>query len=264
MNIGVIGMGKMGSAICDGIISDNNMTHSLCVYDSDSSKLSSYTDPNITIASDLHQLLKSSRIVLLCIKPQQISELLESIKDFPNLYDLIFVSIIAGISTSYIKSVLGECVPCIRVMPNLCARISSGMSAIIPNPGISDDDYHFVVSIFESIGHVEIVEESLFDDVVALNGSSPAYFFYVVKAMEDYALEHGFSKDAARKLIIRTMEGSAKILLENDNTEQLIKDVCSPGGTTLAALSVFDKYHVDKIINQAMDRCSERSSELSR
>lgn len=103
------------------------------------------------------------------------------------------------------------------------------------------------------------------DDFIAVSGSSPAFFFRMAAAMVDAARAAGIDPDLALSMVAQTMAGSAAMLLETGQTAQeLTRQVCSPGGTTLAALTAFDDYRFEEMIAQAATRCAQRSRELGK
>ena len=195
--------------------------------------------------------------------------------------NIIIVSIAAGVSINYLEKlfytnestlVSNELVEdyeddyrfkIVRTMPNMPASVGEGMTGIAINKYVKFSDIDKVLKIFSSFGKVEIVEEKLMDAVVALSGSSPAYMYLILDAMASAAEKEGMKKEVALKFAAQAMIGSGKVILEQKtDTAKLIKDVCSPGGTTIEAIDVLEENNVRDIFIEAMEACIEKSKKL--
>ena len=122
-----------------------------------------------------------------------------------------------------------------------------------------------VLDLFSAAGAVAVIDESQMDDIISVNGSSPAWFFRMADIMVRRAVSAGIDARTALTLTAKTMEGSARLLQESGKTpEELCRQVCSPGGTTLASLSAFEDRDFDGLMLDAMDRCTKRSKELGK
>lgn len=262
--LGFIGVGNMAGAIISGIISRKSFgENDLTIYDKDTSK---YEKFNIKPSESISELCKASDIIFLCVKPQIYSAVLDEIcvgtsKD--ELKSKTFVTIAAGISTSYICKKLGVDVAVIRIMPNTPLLIGEGASAICRNDYVSDAEFTTVLDIFSSLGVCKILTEDMMNRVIAVNGSSPAYVYLFAKAMCDAAKEQGITEDML-PLVIQTFIGSAKMMEQSSMTpDELIKMVTSPNGTTLAALQSFDADGFCDVIKRAMQKCTDRAEEIA-
>ena len=177
------------------------------------------------------------------------------------LKEKIVISIAPGKTIAYFEDILGENCKIIRTMPNTPAMVGEAMTAICPNSKVSEDELDFVMNFLSSFGKAELIEERLFDAVVAVAGSSPAYTFIYMEAMADAAVRAGMSRDKAYNFAAQAVLGSAKLLLETKEHPAVLKDqVCSPGGTTIEALAVLEesgfRSAVIKAMGAVMRRCS--------
>lgn len=261
--IGFIGAGNMATAIIDGLIrNDANSAGNITVFDVMTEKLDIIAKKGVMTAASAEQVVAFSDITVLAVKPQNYPEVLESIKKAVNS-EKIIVTIAAGISTDYIAKAVGcEC-PMVRVMPNTPLLLGAGATAV-SRRNISDEDFKCVYDMFANGGVVEILDESLMNSVIAVNGSSPAYIYLFAKAMVDYAQKEGITYDSALKLVCATLKGSAEMLEHSGDTpDTLIKKVSSPGGTTLKALEKLEEKSFYNSIIEAMDACTKRANELS-
>ncbi|UCF44551.1 MAG: pyrroline-5-carboxylate reductase [Planctomycetota bacterium] len=219
----------------------------------------------VTAVATNSELAGKVNILVLSVKPQNMVEALESIRDAARAETLI-ISIAAGIKVSNISAVLGE-VPIVRVMPNTPALIGEGASALFANekakPTLSKAE-----KIFASVGKaVTVDDESLIDAVTAVSGSGPAYYFLLTEEMIRAAGELGLPEDVAKDLVLQTAKGAALLAVERDKqgetAAELRRKVTSPGGTTEAALKVFAAKDFSRLVNEALTAARDRSKQLS-
>ena len=259
MKFGIIGAGKMGSAIGFGVIKSGLFKKDEVIFaDSFAPRIEELNNSGYKTMSNV-ELYQNADIVLLAVKPQQINDILDELSKIANHAKTI-ITIAAGISIDYIKSYLKD-VNVARVMPNTPALINYGTSAVCFDGEINTT----VVKIFESVGSVTIITEDKMNEVIPLNGSFPAYGYYFALSFIKAGMEAGFTYEQCKKLVCGSMIGSANMILECDKPiEQLIKDVCSPGGTTIEGVKVFDNYNMDKIVKDCFDACVNRAYELGK
>lgn len=259
MKFGIIGSGKMGSAIGMGVIKSGVFKKDEVIFaDSYAPRIEELNNGGYKTASNV-ELYQNADIVLLAVKPQQIDAILEELSKVSNHAKTI-ITIAAGISIEHIKKYLKD-VFVARVMPNTPALINYGTSAICFDDKINET----VIKIFESVGTVTIITEDKMNEVIPLNGSFPAYGYYFALSFIKAGMEAGFSYEQCKDLVCGSMIGSAKMIQEVDKPiEQLIKDVCSPGGTTIEGVKVFDEANLDKIVKDCFDACVKRAYELGK
>lgn len=269
--IGFIGAGNISEAIIKGMLSAKLAPPSRVIAsDKDSSKLASLAEKyEIRVMSANSSVVKDSDVVVMAIKPSDMEEaLLETAKDFDKRK--LLISVAAGKRTKYMEDALirgGLKIPppVIRAMPNTPALVKAGATGIFAGEGATKDDLDIARRIFSSIGEVAVVEdESLMDAITGVSGSGPAYVFLFMASMIEAAEKNGISRDDAKKLVIQTTLGAAKLAKESD-TElfELIRMVSSPGGTTVAGLKVFEESGIRKIVEKAVDAAIKRAKELS-
>ena len=263
--IGFIGAGNMGGALINGIIrADIAQKDDIFVYDKDAEKVESFCAQGFNACASTLDTAKKSDYVFLCVKPQNYEEVLLELKD-DELKDKVFITIAAGISIAYIKNMLGFDAKVIRVMPNTPLLIGYGASAISTKEPVSQEEFDFVKDIFATSGICEVIDESLMNEIISINGSSPAYFYYFIDIMANFADSRGIDKEVATRLIVDSMIGSAKMVVETAKTPtELINMVTSPGGTTLEAMKVFYDEDIKAIFEEAMTKCNKRADELGR
>ena len=263
--IGFIGAGNMAGAIINGVINTGTYAaENLFVYDVFPEKLQSFEVKGVRSFPDASALTKECDVIFLSVKPQNFAEVLESVK--PSVTsEKLFVTIAAGISTSYIQNAVACNCPVIRVMPNTPLLLGKGATAMCRSNEVTDDQFALIQGFFASCGTVAVLDESQLNAVISVNGSSPAYIYLFAKAMVDSAEKQGIDRAIALQLVCQTLIGSAAMLSQpNTDPEELIKMVSSPGGTTLNALDVLYERHFEEIIDEAMLACTRRAEELGR
>jgi pyrroline-5-carboxylate reductase len=259
-NIGFIGVGNMGYAMIKGIVSslqDMNMVYT----DINREKLVQINkEVNYEYVDNNIECVKQSKYVVLAIKPQYYEEVLMDIKEAIT-DEHIIISIAPGIKINYLKSILGETVKIVRAMPNTPALVGQGMSAISFSGDIFlDNEKAVITDIFNSFGEVVTLPEHLIDAVVPISGSSPAYVYMFIEAMADAGVLFGLSRDISYKLASQAILGSAKMVLETNQHPAQLKDaVCSPGGTTIEAVTELEKNGFRSAIMEAMKVCYNKT-----
>lgn len=263
--IGFIGAGNMATAIINGLITNKAaLPENLNVFDLDKEKRAIMAQKGINTPQSSKDVVTQSDIIVLAVKPQNYSEILQEIKPCVNESKII-VSIAAGISISYVRNELGVDCPMVRVMPNTPLLLGKGATALCPSENISNEDFETVKKMFSLSGAVEILTEDHMNEIISVNGSSPAYIYLFAKVMADYAKSCDIDYDKAMNLICATLVGSAEMLKNSgDNVETLIEKVSSKGGTTIAALNKLREYKFEEAVTEAMKACTNRAEELGK
>lgn len=260
--LGFIGFGNMASAIAGGIVKSNIIpTSNVFVYDINENATTHATSLGFNASSSESDVIMQSDYVFLCVKPQHFTELYSKITC--DLSSKIFISIAAGVTISSIKENLNAN-SVIRAMPNTPLLLGCGSTALTKCSATKSVDFNFVKQIFESVGTVYEVPEEKFNEIINVNGSTPAYIYYFSKIIIDYAIEHGISPDIALNMFCDTLKGSAEMLAKTDKTPQeLIEMVSSKGGTTVAAVTTFNETGFKESLVAGLDACLKRAKELS-
>lgn len=262
--LGIIGCGNMGEALLKGIIdSDAVGLEEIIIYDKDSDRRSYLKSQySINLSDNLKDTLDSENI-LLAIKPQNLHEFIEQVKEI-KLEGKNIISILAGIPTGYFEKKLGR-LSVIRIMPNTPALVKQGMLVISRGEYASQRDLDFARMITSNLGEAVVVEEKFQNLATALSGSGPAYYFLFCKCLIDAAEKKGMDRQVAKKLVVETMAGSAALIKESGRElGQLIAMVTSPGGTTEKALEQFRAWNIEEMVRSAIESAIGRAHELER
>lgn len=254
--LGIIGFGNMGKAIALGALNSGVIKpNELAVCDLDMAKLSELPDEVFT-TSDVRDLNKCE-YVLFAVKPQGFATVAKQYSG-----DATVVSIMAGVKVGTIMSLTGASSVC-RIMPNTPCLVEKGMCAL-SFVNCTEDSKAFLTELFSAIGDVVTVDEEMLDAVTAVSGSGPAYVYYFVRAMAESGAKLGLSEDISLRLALQTFEGAVEMVRTTQKPlDELIKNVCSPGGTTIQAINHFDEAGLGDVISKGMEKCAKRSAELS-
>lgn len=263
--VGFIGAGNMGYAIIKGICGcKNGGEMSLYAYDVAAAALERLAEFGVTPCSSEAELAERCDYIFLAVKPQQLDTVMDNIGGAVTK-DKAVISICAGITAEYICSKTVSDAKVVLVMPNTPLLLGEGASALSRNGNVSDSEFEFVKNIFASCGKVAVVPENKMKEIIAVNGSSPAFIYLFAKAFIDYAASVGIDSGAAKELFAQSLVGSAKMLTDSGYTvEELIKMVSSPGGTTLAGLDELYKGKLEETVTKACESCTRRAYELSK
>lgn len=261
--VGFVGGGNMACAILSGALRQSVVRpENVILSNPHLEKLESFRIQGVRVTTSNVEAAKGAGIVILAVKPQKFEEVLPQIA--PHVEGKCVVSIAAGISSDYIKQRLpGAHV--VRVMPNTPLLVGKGITALAQAPDVPEAYWDAVKELFSAAGQTVTVPEAQINAVIAVSGSSPAYFFRMAAVMAREGERLGLDRDLAVQLAACTMEGAAAMLQKSGKTpEELTAQVCSPGGTTLAALSAFDDGDFEGMMAGAMDRCVKRAQELGK
>lgn len=265
--IGFIGGGNMASSLINGLIASGHSPDQLWVSDTNQEILDSLAaNLKINVSVNNNDIVNQVDVVVLAVKPQVLHAVAEQVADGIRNRKLLVVSIAAGISQDSLSEWLGEEVAIVRCMPNTPALVRTGATALYASSKVSDEQKDLAENILRSVGiSLWVDHESELDAVTAVSGSGPAYYFLLMEAMEQAALELGLAEHTARLLIQQTALGAAKIALESDETPgQLRQRVTSPGGTTEQALKTFEEGAFTQLVSKALHAARDRSIEISK
>jgi len=201
-------------------------------------------------------------IVVLSVKPQILSKVLEEISDSVRA-DSLVISIAAGVPVALIQTKLRKGTRVVRAMPNTPALVDSAATAIAGGEHAQESDLEDAKRIFDAIGITVVLDETLLDAVTGLSGSGPAYVFLILEALSDAGVKVGLSRRTAQLLAAQTLLGSAKLLLETNEHPGHLKDmVTSPGGTAITGLHTLEHGGLRTTLMNAVEAATRRSREL--
>ena len=262
MKLGVIGCGKMGSALLGGIIESGICSgDDTLVFDTYEPAVKALSEKTgAREASSNAEVVDHADVVLICVKPQVMTTTLGELGEAENK---LLISIAAGVKIDVIESAFENRHRVIRVMPNTPALVGKGASAFSLGSRADAADADLTRQLLESVGYVCEVAESDLDTVTALSGSGPAYVFLLIESLVDAAVSQGLDPEFAHHLAIQTVGGAAQLAEQSDESPATLREnVTSPNGTTFAALESFRSDNFSTIVKRALDAARDRSIEL--
>lgn len=265
MSIGFIGCGNMASAIICGIIDNKAVkAEEVNVFDvyapaTDSIK----AKYNINVFDTEEEIAINSDTVVLAVKPNILSSVLKKIDGALGNKETLIISIAAGKSIEFIANEFTHDNRIIRVMPNINAKVSEAICAYTANAKATDDDKKLTEKIFSAVGKIIYLEENYFPLFGVLGGCTPALAYMFIDELARAGVKNGMKKDVALKISAQAVLGSAKMILESDeHPYELIDKVCSPGGTTIEAVTSLQESRFNSAIHKAVDKAVEKDSKL--
>ena len=245
MKFGFIGAGNMAAAIIKG------MTIGTKSYKGEDISVTSKTVTSAQKLADLcgavalfsaADVVKESDVLVLAVKPHVLASVVPALKEEIAAKKPLVVSIAAGKTLDYLAELLPEGTPIVRVMPNINAKIGASTNGMCANAFVTEEQKKIVKGMFETIGTVIEVDEAHFGIFTVLAGSAPAFHYLYMDALARAAVKAGMPKKQALEIAAAAVAGSAKMVLESGKHPGELKDmVCSPGGTTIAAVHALEK-----------------------
>jgi len=266
-NIAFIGGGNMARSLIGGLVAAGTPSGRISVSEPQPELRNSLQENfGINVYADNISAAAGAQVIVLAVKPQVLQKVVVQLGSLVSEHQPLLVSVAAGITSASIERWVGGQPALVRVMPNTPALVGAGISALYANKDVDEDQRKLAQTIMSTVGKtVWIEDENLMDAVTAVSGSGPAYFFYVMQAINDAAVTEGLDADTARLLTLETALGAARLALESaEDPGTLQKRVTSPGGTTEAAINVLDSSEASKAFQKAISAACARGGELAK
>ena len=264
--IGLIGAGNMARALVRGLLQAGHPAGRLQVADPDPAQLEQVValHASVGIHGDNKDVAGIADVLVLAVKPQLMAGVAQRIAAGPRRSGQLILSVAAGITLGSLRSWFGPDAPLVRVMPNQPATIGAGISGLAASDSVGEQERQIAQYIASATGQaLWLQDEGLMDAVTAVSGSGPAYFYLLMEHMERAAVELGLSPEIAAALTRETALGAARVVIETKAEPALLRAaVTSPGGTTAAALRVFEGANLGAIVRRALAAARDRSAEL--
>ncbi|KAL4401580.1 delta 1-pyrroline-5-carboxylate reductase [Malassezia pachydermatis] len=223
-----------------------------------------YENVEILVQNNV-EAAKQGDIVLLCCKPQRVTEFLSEEGMREALEGKILVSIVAGITSARLATMVGPTTKVVRAMPNTPSKIREGMTVISNEPHLSQMDRDVLASIFSAVGTCRFLDEKYFDAATALAGSGPAFVALFLEAMADGGVMMGLPRPEALELAAQTMQGAARMVLQTGMHPAAIKDsVTTPGGCTIAGLLQMEDGNLRSTVARTIQTAAEHAAGLGK
>ncbi len=262
--IGFIGGGNMAEAIIKGLISGGMPPRNIIVSDPVQGRRATLSSTlSVRVTDENNDAAKESDIVVLAIKPQVAASVMTGLESSITPQKLV-ISIMAGISTTFIEESLQNGVRVVRAMPNTPALVQAAATAICAGRRATSEDMGLAAELFKLVGTVATVTERQMDAVTGLSGSGPAYAFSFIEALADAGVKNGLPRETAVELAVQTVLGAALLVKQTGDHPAVLRDrVSSPGGTTISALHTLENGRFHGLIMDAIDAAVKRSKDLA-
>lgn len=266
MKIGVIGCGKMGTALVKGVIAQGMVSaeNVMGVARTETSRKRFSEETSAAAVADLAELVAACDVFLLCTKPQDIVATLGACAFKPGEGKLL-VSVAAGVTLAKLEANVPDCVRVVRTMPNTPSLVGKGATAYTLGARCIAGDRETVESLLGAVGISVEVPEKQMDAVTGVSGSGPAYIYLIIEALADGGVREGLPRAEALRLAAQTVSGAAEMVIRTGMHPAVLKDnVTSPGGTTIAGLAVLEEKNVRSALISAVSAAAARAAELGR
>jgi pyrroline-5-carboxylate reductase len=264
--IAFIGGGNMARSLIGGLVARGSDAASVRVVDPNADSRDALArDFGVRTFADASEAVDGAVTWVLATKPQVLRGVCESLAGVAQTTRPLVLSIAAGITATQLDRWLGGNVPVVRTMPNTPALLGAGVTGLFANARVDEAGRARAQALLESAGEtVWIDDEARMDAVTAVSGSGPAYIFLLAEAMEEAAIAQGLPAQDARTLVLQTVLGAARMLVESDEAPaELRRRVTSPGGTTQAAIETFEAGGLRTLVAEAIANAARRGGELS-
>ena len=266
LNVAFVGAGAMASAMIGGLLARHDVqAGGIVASDRHQERLDAVGGQfGVRTTLDNREAALNAQVIVLSVKPQVLPGVLAELRGAGAIdASALVVSIVAGATIASISTGLGHRA-IVRTMPNTPAQVGEGMTVWTATPEVSEVQREQAGAIVAALGRqLFVAEEKFLDMATAISGSGPAYVFLMMEALIDAAVHLGFSRDAAREMVVQTIRGSA-IYAEHQpvHPAELRNRVTSPGGTSADALYQLEKGGFRTVMSDAVLAAYERSVAL--
>ncbi len=266
MKLGFIGTGNLASAILRGVVaSENTLPSEILIYDLNKDKLCELKEElSVCIAESASQVVSECESVVIAVKPKDFEVLAVSVKDDAKKNNPLIISTAAGTDTTKIITYFGYDAKVIRIMPNINAAVGESMTAVCGSPNVCYADKKFALDFCSCFGKAVLIEEKDFSAFTAIAGSAPAFAYIFADALALAGVKHGLPAKTAQDIAAQMLLGSAKMLLESDKAvSELVRNVCSPGGTTIEGVGALKENGFENAVIAAVDKTVAKDKVMS-
>nr|WP_206207741.1 pyrroline-5-carboxylate reductase [Virgibacillus profundi] len=265
--IAFIGAGNMAEAIISGFINSGKLEKEQIIVTnrSNQERLNELNRKYGIETVTKDQLdYRTIDIFILAMKPKDIDGILEDLCEKITA-DQLLISVLAGISTSYMEENSSDRQQVIRVMPNTSSMIQESATAVSPGKHVTMDQVMLTKELMKCIGEAYIIDEDMMDIYTGIAGSGPAYFYNLMEHIEEVGQQAGLGRELVREIGAQTLLGAAKMIIKQEETPtELRKNITSPNGTTAAGLAALNAHGGGIAIKEAVKSAALRSKELSK
>lgn len=263
--IAFIGTGNMARAILEGLLSNGYPAQSIWATRRQVKRLDDLQNQGVNTTDDNAQAVSAADIIVMSVKPQMMRETLAGLEEPIQQGKPLVISVAAGIDVAALERWAGGDVAVIRAMPNTPSLLKRGACGLFANSKVSQSQQNIADQIMSAVGITLWCDtEAGIDQVIAVSGSGPAYFFLMMEKMIDAGIKMGLDANSARELTLQTALGAAEMAKQTGiEPAELRRRVTSPGGTTEQAIMSFERDALGDTVSRAMNACRDRAVEMT-
>ena len=265
LTLGVIGAGVMGQTLIRGLISSGVVAKDRIWAGDKNPDVCSKTAEafGVPAETDFKQRVPTADLILICVKPADAPVVLATLRNAGLRRDTLLISILAGVSTDRIESLLGTENPVVRAMPNTPAVVGEGMTVVCAGSSASKAHLDRAERIFEGVGKCLPLDEVHFNAVTALSGSGPGYQFLIMEALADAGVRVGLPRHLALTLVAQTALGAARMVLDSGRHPAALRDdVTTPAGCTIGGLLMLEDGRIRSVLARAVEEATKIAAQL--
>ena len=262
--LAVLGAGKIGGILLraflkQGLISPKN---ALATVQHPEKARALREQLHISVTTDNRAAAREADIILVCVKPQTVGEVLEEIR--PEVKrEMLVISVAASVPTQYLEKHLAGEIPIVRAMPNTPCMVGCGMTGICKGAHAGTPDLETARALFDTVGRTVVVDEKHMDAVTGLSASGPAFAYIILESLAEGGVKVGLPRDIATLLAAQTMHGAARMALETGEHPALLKDgVTTPAGCTIDGILELEEGKLRVTLIKAVVKATQRAGEL--
>lgn len=266
MKLGFIGVGNLATAILRGVVAAEEIpTDEIVIFDLNIEKINDlHEELGVRIQSYSEYIAANCDYVVIAVKPKDFETVAKEISDAARTNGTVIISTAAGTDIDKIKGYLGYDAKVIRIMPNINAAVGESMTALCASANVTYAEKEFAMDLCGYFGSVVQLEERYFSAFTAIAGSAPAFAYMFADALATAGVKYGIPAKTAQDIAAQMLFGSAKQLLESPLTvSELIRNVCSPGGTTIEGVCSLKETGFENSVITAVDKTVEKDRLMS-
>jgi len=265
MTLGVIGAGVMGQTLIRGLLSSGLIPREqIWAGDKNGTACDAVSQSlGIFVSSEYQDRIPTADLILICVKPNDAAAVMAALRNAGLRRETLLISILAGVSTDRLESLLGTENPVIRAMPNTPAVVGEGMTAVCRGRFAAKADLLRAQHIFEAVGKCLAIDEIHFNAITALSASGPAYHFLIMEALADAGVRVGLPRQLALTLVAQTALGAARMVLTSGRHPAALRDdVTTPAGCTIGGLLMLEDGRIRSVLARAVEEATRISAHL--
>ncbi len=262
--IAVLGAGKMGTILLQALLQQNllvpQQARATVQHADHAQKLRKQL--HVQVGTDNAEAVRGTDIVLVCVKPNTVRQVLDEIAPALNTRQLL-ISIAASVPTAYMEKSLPSGMPVVRAMPNTPCAARTGMTALCRGSHSNAHHLETACRLFEAVGRTIVLDEKHMDAATALSASGPAYIYIILESLAEAGVKVGLPRDTATLMAAQTALGAAKVVLETGDHPALLKDaVTTPAGCTIDGILELEEGKLRVTLIKAVVKAASRAKEL--